>query len=141
MDNMTPFQHYAELREEKAEIEARLWEVNRALAKCEEAVLRAMEDTGVTRITVDGLTIYASFRLAAKIKSERSEAVAVIKSHWPELVKEDINLNTISAFMRELRGDGGIEELRASLPADVLAVLDVSEFLTVNARKGASNGK
>ncbi len=86
------------------------------------AIFARFEAEGVTSVKIAGL---ANFVMADKVYAsilpdKKEQGMAAIKRHYPDLVNETINGNTLSAFVRDaMKND-------RELPADISECLKVS---------------
>ena len=81
----------------------------------DEAVLLRFDNDGVTGVKVPGLGNFSGQRRTfANIKGDmKEEGIRAFKEHYPDMVKETINSNTLGAFVREAEKTG--QELPESI--------------------------
>lgn len=110
---------FGSLISEKRKLEARLDNVKEQIASLEPTLLNELVEAQVDRlpITLEGekVTLYIHRQLWAKPKDGNRAAVvdALRGCGLEDLVKEDFNTSTLSAYVRERLGDG--EDLEAGL--------------------------
>jgi len=90
-----------EIAEEEKKLRAELQAID-------EAVIAGFDADGVTSVRVPELgTFVLSKRVYASILPERrTDAMALFKAHFPDLVQETVNGNTLSAFWRSAADSG-----------------------------------
>jgi hypothetical protein len=98
--------NFAMLDTQISEMEAQLKEKQAARRVLQDQILRAFENSGVDSIKFLGHSIYTFSQFWAKVKDEgtpRPLLVAALKKHgFKEYVKEDFNVSSVSARIREL---------------------------------------
>lgn len=135
---------FAALSEEKSLLEARLNEVREDLKALNADLCEQFALAGVDSMKVDGRIVFLRRQLWASVQAPpgadpgaKEAAYQVLKDHqlgW--MVKEGVNSQTLSAWVRELEEEsGGYEEMIANMPADLREVLKISEVYQVSSRK------
>lgn len=113
----------AELATRVDEKEADFEELKKELKAMDKSLMEMYAIEGVTSLKVPGIGTFTHMtRDNAKILPEKkAEAMAKLKLLYPDLVKETVNGNTFSAFVRQSIKTG------QELPADLMALLKVSK--------------
>jgi hypothetical protein len=134
--NLTTFRLYEDARRRKAEAEAALDKVKAELANLEEAVLVEFEMTGQSKVFVDGRTYFPRRDVRASAKNGDTEYLASVLRELglSDIVKETVNANTLSAYVREQIGDDRDPDV---LPPTLRDALD----LTIGYRVGNQASK
>lgn len=98
----------SELKIRAETLESELKDKKKELATMEEAILVHFDAEGMTSVKVAGLgNFIAQGQTYFSIKSDKKEGVLeAFKKYAPSLVKETINANSLSAFMREAEKEG-----------------------------------
>jgi hypothetical protein len=124
------------LKIERTQLEARVKVIIREVAELQPQ-LKQYFDLNPERqsVTINGYTVKMEHNIWAKSKTEKEEGCAALKrAGLSQFVSETFNLNTISAYVRELaekQEPGNPVEL----PAELAEVFDVVETDEVHARK------
>lgn len=98
-------ERYAEVTMRKRKLQAELREVESNLRALERTVLDDMIAAGVTMVRVADVTVYTQTQTRAKLRDdvERDQAVeGMQRLQLGDLLKVDFNLNTLSAWCREV---------------------------------------
>jgi len=135
-DALAVVAEFVEAEFEKRRLKEELTKVERSLKSLKEQVLTVFEKSGVQNMTMDGMTVYLSHQIAARLKEDRSYAVGVVRGWAPELVKEDFNMNQVSALFREQFREGGMSlaDFTEELPAAIRECFDVNDWFDVRAK-------
>jgi hypothetical protein len=123
---------FAALAREKSTVKDRLDEIERRMTELQEPLKEHFVNGGMQNARVDGMTCYIRRQLWAKLKEghDMDEAVAAMKGNgMGEFVREAFNVHTLSSHARELARE------EKALPAEVLDYIDVSEVVTIQARR------
>lgn len=98
----------------------------------DDAIMAKYDAEGMTSIKIPGLgSFILSERTFASIPPEKKEAaIPAFKRHFPELVQEVINAQTLGAFVREARKNG------AELPAEIIECIKESKTRFMTWRRG-----
>lgn len=122
---------YRQLRDSKKQVEETLKGINAQLAEVEKQLAEAMVSDEVQNFSRDGILFYLSTRTYASAVAQRSDELhAWLKQNGYEgLVKENVNANTLSAFVREQ-----LEEVD-ELPPELAELVHVYEKTGVTMRK------
>jgi hypothetical protein len=123
--------HYVELEKERRDHESRLNSIKESIAQIEDDLLKDFEKDGISKATVDGLTIYIHRQLWASAKDGNYEQAceALRKCGMGEYVQERFNTNSLSAFVRES------ERNQESLPKDLADAITVAEKFSLRTRQ------
>ncbi len=132
---------YARLDKEKRAAEAKLKKVKSEIEACEPRVKSFFEKMGVSKFTIEGITIYLNRQLWVGRQDDVSHndvAAAMKKAGLSEYCGPRLNTQSFSAFVRELQGEGSDtpEELVKKLPAPLQGIIKISEVFKINTRKG-----
>lgn len=112
-------------------------------AKVESELLPRMRDSGTQSMKVSGTTVYVERKLwgSAKDGNAAMLCAALKEMGHGDMVKEGVNGQTFSAYIREIEGSVSDkplppEELIPKLPDLLQPVVQVSEVFKIRARKG-----
>lgn len=93
---------FVQLAKEKRELEAKLKSTKKRLEQLQQPLLDAFTREGTKRINKDGLTVYLRRDLFARAKDSNMAAlVSAMKQVVPEFVKETVNAQTLTGYVRE----------------------------------------
>ena len=128
---------WTELDIEKRQLEARLEEVKAELKSLNEPIMTYFAENGIDRITVNGRTVYQKRTIRASCGGEVDiVAEELTRIGKGELVKQAVNANTLSAFVREFdEGNMSAEEIAARLPGNLGNLINITEMFEITARK------
>ena len=134
---------YVQLKNEKKELDARLKQVNGELEQMLDPLIDMFMDAGVTNMKIDGQTVYISRTLWAGMWKDEdgnphpkiSIPAFKLSPLTADLVKESINLISLSAAIRELpnREDGSVD-----LPPELEGKISIAVKPDLRVRKAAS---
>jgi len=123
---------FVKLTKAKRKLEEQLKDNASALAEVEEAVKTWLADQGIASAVIDGYTVYLQRQLFA----QRSENVtteelcaALTDAGLNDFVKPTVNMNTLSAWAREL------DSADVEIPPQLTGVLKTAEVFRVRARR------
>jgi len=114
-------------------LKQQLKKVKSDIEETEPGVLDHFQKMGISKTTVEGITVYIRRQIWAAKNPDVSiaELVKVFKSNdMGEYCEPRLNAQSISAWVREF------DERSEELPADIAAVLKVSEVFKLGHRKG-----
>ena len=116
------------LRELKAE-QSQLNDRQRTL---QETLLTEFEQLGMENTRIDGTTVYVHRQTWAKPAGgdHPTLAAALKELGMPELAKETVNSQTLSAYVREL------ESVDEPLPDRLKPLIEISEVFSLRTRRG-----
>lgn len=121
------------LKTEKDEIQKRLEKIETEMRRKQAYLIDNFtnQPDPVTSMTVGGQTVYLSRQMFAGPKDGNTLAmVEAIKRVQPEIVKENVNYQTLCSFVREITNDG-----ENPLPAELDSVIETKEFFSLRVRK------
>jgi len=131
---------YVDLADGIKELEARVkgWKSDKA--KIEKRILENFSETGISSIKIDGSTVYLHRQLWAGTDRHEDEddeseepkirAIAALRAAGCEdLIKENFNVMTLSAFVREL------DQNKEELPAEFEGAIKVAEVYSARVRR------
>lgn len=125
------------LKQKIAKHEAEIKKLKKDLTEAEIILLAEWSESGVSRTTLDGNTLYVSRRLWAG--GDTDELVAVLRREGLEdLIKPNVNRNTLTAWVKEVTEATPTmtpEEIHAALPKGVRDAIEVVEKITFGMRK------
>ena len=132
---------FVRLTKVKRELDDQLKAVKAELDDIEATIIKEMEETGVTKITVDGMTVYIKRELFPKILVETPSGdkdtgrliETLINAGLDELVRQVVVHQSFAAYIRALPRDP-LSDM-PMLPPDFEGVVDVSEKFSIQARK------
>jgi hypothetical protein len=132
------YKKYAELLQEKKEIEQDLKECKEEIAELEPLVLNKMAEDQMTRITLnlegESATLHTHTMVWARPKGGNKQAVIDALASNPDLadlVSESYNTAQLSAYVREVLSNN------ATLDPVLAAALQLDEVITCRARFGS----
>jgi len=109
---MAAVREWADGEVEKRELEARLRRVKARQRERENSVLEYLASEGIDLVSIDAGTIYHTSTVWASIVGDPDAAHAALRAEGlGELVKERVNTQTLSAWVREL----GVDAIPPSL--------------------------
>lgn len=122
---------YRELRAEKDALNARSKAVNADIEKVEAELVEAMLNEEMQKFDRNGQLFYLSTRTYASPVAQRAEELHrwLKNNGYEDLVKETVNANTLSAFVREQLKEA------EQLPPALAELLNVYEKTGVSLRK------
>ena len=127
------YERYGELYERKRELEATLKAISDELAGLEPVVQDKMLQDGITSAKLQsGMLLYQQRMLWARAKDgDRAATAAGLKRiGLADFVHEDFNVNSLSAYVRELDKTG------ESRPDGFDEIVQVDEEYRIRARQG-----
>ena len=111
-------------------LKTKLKELEDEKEKLTEAILDAWLEAGVDSMRVDGATVYCHTRTFALLPQGSEAAIDVLKSgEYSDVVQETVNLNTLSALVRELN------EINGTLPPEWEGVIGAGGDMSIRVRK------
>jgi len=131
-------QKYIKLNEKKLSLKDKLDAVMKDIAKLEAALLEEFAAEGMAKATVDGVTLWIDRKVWASAGGDMDGAVAALKKAGEgDMVKESINRQTLSAWVREQAPSklSSPEEIQAALPGGLKDAIKVTETNNVRVRK------
>lgn len=132
-----PLQEVVELEKRKAALEADLKAVNEALVGVKTEVMKEFETRGMNSAKVNGHTVYLWHTVRGKCQGDRARAAELLEVYAPGLVQKTFNLNTFSAWARELGDkDADADELAAAMPEPLREVFTLEDVFDVRVTKG-----
>jgi hypothetical protein len=132
--SMDDLRSYAQLLDERDQLEERLRWIRQALQELEPRCLEWFQREGVDRLVVDGRTLYLRRELWASIAegvSHDDAAAALQTVGLGDMVRPRINLQTLSAWCREQE-----REMGAPVPPLLTGVVSAREVYRVGTRRG-----
>ena len=135
METKTALHRYWDLTRDRQMLEAKLEEIKARLTETQQEILDQFARDGVSSVKVtDGnedATIYLHKQMWARPKDGDYVATcfALRRNGLSSFVKETVNLQTLSAYVREQEKEG------QPLPSDVAETLDVRTEYAVRVRK------
>ncbi len=118
-------------KQKKSEIEAMLEDIKAQIEAIEQAMVMSMLTDEVQNFKRDGVTFYISTRIFASVPEEnKDEVFEWFKGHpdYNGMVKEQINANTLSAWVKERLSEEG-------MPEDLEGKLKIYEKTGIGARR------
>ena len=112
----------AKLVREREALDEKVDEKKKEVKTLDEAVLAKFDAEGTSSVKIPGLGTFGSTeRTYASILAEKKEqAMPLFKKHFPDLVTESVNSQTLAAFMKEAKKSG------QDLPAEIVECVKVS---------------
>lgn len=135
---MTKKRKYIALYKKKKQLEEKLEATKGDIAELEAELLIEFSEEGMTRVVVGEATLWLDHKIWASAGGDMEGAVRVLKLEGNEdLVKETINRNTLSAWVREQAPSklSSPEEIQAALPGGLSKAIKVTETNNIRVRK------
>ena len=135
---MTNSQRYVKMHEEKVSLKDKLDTLTKNMGKLEEKLLEEFGEGGLTRVALGPVTLWLDHKIWASAGGDMDGAVAALKAAGEtDMVKESINRNTLSAWVREQAPSklSSPEEIQAALPGDLSKAIKVTETNNIRVRK------
>lgn len=122
------------LRDEKAEAEQRLKEINAAIDEADYRLSELMAETETQNFTRAGMMFCLTIKTRASATAGRKEELfsALRGAGFGDLVYETVNANSLSAFVKEQIAENG-----DTLPAWLDGLVNVFEKTSVSLRKSS----
>ncbi|MCB6415003.1 hypothetical protein LI221_07985 [Faecalimonas umbilicata] len=122
------------LRDEKAEAEQRLKEINAAIDEADYRLSELMAETETQNFTRAGMMFCLTTKTRASATAGRKEELfsALRGAGFGDLVYETVNANSLSAFVKEQIAENG-----DTLPAWLDGLVNVFEKTSVSLRKSS----
>lgn len=122
------------LRDEKAEVEQRLKEINAAIDEEDYRLSELMAETETQNFTRAGMMFCLTTKTRASATAGRKEELfsALRGAGFGDLVYETVNANSLSAFVKEQIAENG-----DALPAWLDGLVNVFEKTSVSLRKSS----
>ena len=134
---MTNKQRYINLDKKKKDLKSKLEDIQQQIRDLEITLLAEFEAEGMSKASVGGHTLWLDHKIWASAGGDMPGAVAALKAAGEDdLVKESINRNTLSAWVRE-RAPSALsspEEIQAALPAGLSEAIKVTETNNIRVR-------
>lgn len=124
---------YAELENERADLEDKLKAVKAKLDEMAEPVLAYFQRQGIDRTTIDGRTLYLRRDLyAGRAEGVTPEAACetLKAAGFGEFVKEGVVTQSLSAFLREREKNG-----EPAVPPSLAGMIVANEVYRVGSRR------
>jgi hypothetical protein len=137
--DMTLAKEYASLIAEKRKLEEQLGATKDKIAGLERSILNAMQENQIDRLPInlgtEKVTLYIHKQLWAKPKNGDKLNVMQVLKHCglSDLVQEQYNTSTLSAYVRERLADG--ENLQPTLEE----AIDLIEVISVRGRRSSAS--
>lgn len=132
--NMEVFKQYLFWKDKKTDAEREVDEAKERMEFFQGLIMDELVENGVDKVSVDGRLIFPKRQLFASAMSLTDEfRQALADNGATDLVQESINGQRLSAFVREMMRDNGIEEV-SGLPDWVKNNVKVSEKVTLGVR-------
>ena len=130
---MTPVNRYAALSALKADKERELTVIKEEMATLSEQIIEGFGEDGISSVATDkehgDKVVFVKSMLWARHLEDADATVAVLKANgYEHIVHEKVNLQTLSALVREMVADGGI-------PDELSGVIGTSEQVTVGVHR------
>ena len=117
---------YIDLERERAQLEARIKEINARREQITESVIARWTEDGTTQQRVDGVTLYVRRSAYARV-TDRDRVKEVLEAEGLGQMLT-ANTNTLSAWIREREAEG------LPLPESFEGVVDIFERFAIGAR-------
>jgi hypothetical protein len=139
--DMNLAKQFGSLIARKREVEDELRAVKSEIAALEPLLLEELRNNQMERLSVStgngSVTLYTHKLLVAKPKDgNRPQVVATLKANGlADLVSENYNSNTLSAYVREHLANGEM------LPAALAEVIETEEIVSLRGRRSAATSE
>lgn len=122
---------FIELETRKRELKEELERLEAEKAEIEQSLLKHFEESGIQKVSMNGMTVYLHRQIWASAKEGNKEALcnALKKSPLKDLVYITYNSNKLSAIVREYESEG------KSLPRSIADLIEVTEQFSIRLRK------
>ena len=122
------------LRDQKAELEAEIKEINARIDEADWQLSNLMAETETQNFTHAGTMFCLTTKTRASAKAGRKDELfeALRGEGFGDMITETVNANNLSAFVREQIAENG-----DTLPAWLEGLVSVFEKTTVGVRKAA----
>jgi hypothetical protein len=137
---------YVALFIQKDDLDAQLKAVKAKIAKMEEGMLEYMQRHGISKLTAGGRTVHLHRQIFASLTDKEAAHEKLREHGYGDLVEDNVNSQRLCAFVREemakaeqnegeavISSDNLADQL--PLPADLKALIKVSEKFSVRVRK------
>lgn len=123
------------LHEEIEDLEDKLKAAKAERSAIADLVLQDFQRQGVSKTTVNGKTAYLLRQVWANVAEGQFEALkeALLQLNAGDIVKETINTQSLSAFVREFEPD---DQGLPGLPAELRGLVKISEKFDIRVRRG-----
>lgn len=137
------FKRYAETQRRRRLLDDELKAIKAELKVMEESVLEALVQIGAERITVDGFTLSPRIELWAGVDYQPGETTdagyqracaALQAAGLSEYPRQRFNVQSLSAFFRELASEQGYEDPEELLPQGLIGAIKITETVKVSCR-------
>lgn len=135
---ITRLDSFENLTMEKRELEQQLAAVKKDLANVEEGLLQELQEKGIQNIKTNrGNTVYLNREIFASIIGDKAKAVRVFR--WrglKDLVKTEVNSQTLRAYVRELCENEGASTLypQDAIPQGLQPYINATEIYRLRMR-------
>lgn len=135
---MRKYKELISLKQQIANLETELKELKFRRDCLQEEILVDMAEKGIDNVTVNGFMLYPSRRVWVGGDTEKlAQALKGTDGEW--IVKDSVNRNTLSAWVKEQLGDEfsymSTEEIEQALPEPLRGIASVTEKVTIGMRK------
>lgn len=123
---------YAEARKIKEEAEKVLAEAKESMLAAEAALFSAMVDDEIDSISYGGKTYRPQIKTYYSCPADKKQElfIALREDGLGDIIKEDVNANTLSSAMREV-----VEQNGGEVPEEYADLVNVYDKQTIVARK------
>lgn len=129
--NMDLVGEYVKLKRERDEAEGKAKYLGEHMRAIEADLLEQFATADVKKISRDDCTVYVNRQVWASAKDHDSERLCVaLKAVAPQLVKESINSQQLSSYVREITADG-----ENPLPENLANAIELREVFSLRVRK------
>ncbi|MBN2377033.1 MAG: hypothetical protein JXD22_11570 [Sedimentisphaerales bacterium] len=131
--DMEKLKRFAELAKAKEKANADLDAIKTEMAELEPELLEVFIENETTQIKIADRTIYVDSRIFASAIDQKELCAYMTEEGFGDMVKEAINGNTLSSYVREFERD---EEGVPVLPDGLKGLVKVSLKDSLKVRKG-----
>jgi hypothetical protein len=136
---MSIYEKYAKLYKRKKDLTAEIDEVKDKMSKIEEKILEKFGEEGSTSVRLgSGETLWLDHKIWASAGGDTDGLVSALKkARLGDMVKETVNRNTLSAYVREQAPSkfASPEEITKALPRGLQKAVKVTETNNVRVSK------
>lgn len=135
---MTNNQRYINLDKKKRDLSDKLDEIKGQIRELEQTILAEFQAEGMSQAKIGERCLWLDHKIWASAGGDMEGAVAALKAAGEsDMVKESINRQTLSAWVREQAPSklSSPEEIQAALPAGLAQAIKVTETNNIRVRK------
>lgn len=132
LTNVDEMRRYVALDKDIDDLEAQAKKLKAEKKELEEQLIAEFERNGMQNMRIDDRTVYLNELVVSRADQEMggvTALAAVLRAHAPDIVKESVNANSLSSWVRDLQNAG--EEI----PEEVKKHLVIQSVFSLKIRK------